>query len=127
MVYSINSEDGRIKMWYHLMNKYSKGNKFIPRQFFPIYNGSEKNLKDQSNYIQLNNYISGMPDGRSIYAIDLNNKKATLQPVVEAIRELASVFSKENTIWKIEKLKEKKLKNGSLFCLWFLSIRLSIT
>jgi hypothetical protein len=112
MVYSTNGEDGRMKMWHYLMGKYSRGNKFIPRQFFPIYNGTEKSLKNQSDYIQLNNYVSGMPDARSIYAINLNDENATLQPIIESINyELASVFSKENTIWKIETLK-KKLQNG---------------
>lgn len=112
MVYSANGEDGRMKMWHYLMGKYSRGNKFIPRQFFPIYNGTEKSLKNQSDYIQLNNYVSGMPDARSIYAINLNDENATLQPIIESINyELASVFSKENTIWKIETLK-KKLQNG---------------
>lgn len=112
MVYSTNGEDGRMKMWHYLMGKYSRGNKFIPRQFFPIYNGTEKSLKNQSDYIQLNNYVSGMPDARSIYAINLNDENATLQPIIEPINyELASVFSKENTIWKIETLK-KKLQNG---------------
>ncbi len=111
MVYSTNSEDGRMKMWYYLLAKYGRGQNFTPRQFFPIYNGTEKSLKNQSDYIQLNNYVSGMPDGRSIYAIDLNDKNATLQPIIEATNGVADMMSKDNTFWKIETLK-KKLQNG---------------
>lgn len=112
MVYSTNSEDGRMKMWYYLLSKCGRGQGFVPRQFFPIYNGTEKSLKNQSDYIQLNNYISRMPDARSIYAIDLNDKNATLQPIIEAMNGTASLFAENECLDKVEALKKKKLQNG---------------
>ena len=114
MVYSTNSEDGRMKMWYYLLSKCGRSQGFVPRQFFPIYNGTEKSLKDQSDYIQLNNYISRMPDARSIYAIDLNDKNATLQPIIEATNGVADMMSKDNTSWKIETLKKVKAEGMSV-------------
>ena len=114
MVYSTNSEDGRMKMWYYLLAKYGRGQGFVPRQFFPIYNGTEKGLKNQSDYIQLNNYISRMPDARSIYAIDLNDKNATLQPIIEAMNGTASLFAENECLDKVEALKKKKTTKRGL-------------
>jgi hypothetical protein len=78
MVYEPYGENGRLKMWRYISNKWGKH--FLPRQFFPIFNcKSEEELLSQKDYAAISNYVAASPDGRSIYKMDLNNNNTTLK------------------------------------------------
>ena len=72
MVYSNVGESARFKLWRYMQSKFNS-NQF--RYTFFIYNGAKEELIKLKDYNALDSYISGMPDARSIFPIDLNGKK----------------------------------------------------
>lgn len=111
MVYSNVGESNRMKAWRYMQNKfgYSNGYGDVRYTFF-IYNGAQEELIKLKDYSALDSYISGMPDARSIYTVDLKDKDSTLE-LINNIGTKAQYYE-NTTLDRIQKLK-KKLKTGT--------------
>ena len=109
MVYSNVGESARFKLWRYMQSKFNS-NQF--RYTFFIYNGAREELIKLKDYNALDSYISGMPDARSIFPIDLNGKNTKIiSNFVNNFGEQRDALNENQTLGRIQKLK-KKLQNG---------------
>ena len=110
MVYSNSGENARMGAWRYMQKKfgYSDGYGDVRYTFF-IYNGTKEELIGLKDYNALDSYISGMPDARSIYPVDLKKEDSTLG-LINNIGTKAHYY-KNTTLDRIQKLK-KTLKQG---------------
>ena len=110
MVYSNVGESARFKLWRYMQSKFNS-NQF--RYTFFIYNGAKEELIKLKDYNALDSYISGMPDARSIFPIDLNGKNTKIiSNFVNNFGEQRDDLNENQTLGRIQKLK-KKLQNGA--------------
>lgn len=110
MVYSNVGESARFKLWRYMQSKFNS-NQF--RYTFFIYNGAKEELIKLKDYNALDSYISGMPDARSIFPIDLNGKNTKIiSNFVNNFGEQRDALNENQTLGRIQKLK-KKLQNGA--------------
>lgn len=110
MVYSNSGESARSKAWRYMIDKF--GNNTSLRYTFFIYNGAREELIKLKDYNVLDSYISGMPDARSIYPINLKDRNFTSQIFLNAFKEVYRDFPANRTLERIQRLK-KKLQNGA--------------
>lgn len=110
MVYSNSGESARSKAWRYMIDKF--GNNTSLRYTFFIYNGAREELIKLKDYNVLDSYISGMPDARSIYPINLKDRNFTSQIFLNAFKEVYIDFPANRTLERIQRLK-KKLQNGA--------------
>lgn len=109
MVYSNSGENARMGAWRYMIDKF--GNNTSLRYTFFIYNGVREELIKLKDYNALDSYISGMPDARSIYPINLKDRNFTSQIFLDTFKEVYRDFPANRTLERIQKLK-KKLQNG---------------
>ena len=112
MVYSNSGENARMGAWRYMQKKfgYSDGYGDVRYTFF-IYNGTKEELIGLKDYNALDSYISGMPDARSIYPVDLKKEDSTLGLINNIVGTKAQYY-KNTTLDRIQKLK-KNSKTGS--------------
>lgn len=110
MVYSNSGENARIGAWRYMIDKF--GNNTSLRYTFFIYNGVREELIKLKDYNALDSYISGMPDARSIYPINLKDRNFTSQIFLDTFKEVYRDFPANRTLERIQKLK-KNSKTGS--------------
>ena len=109
MVYSNSGENARMGAWRYMIDKF--GNNTSLRYTFFIYNGVREELIKLKDYNALDSYISGMPDARSIYPINLKDRNFTSKIFLDTFKEVYRDFPANRTLERIQRLK-KKLQNG---------------
>lgn len=86
----------------------------IPKTLFFIFNGDLDELYKLDEYSTVKNYISAMPDSRSIYALELNNPNVKFEKFIDAMNTIAQAMSKDISLKRIKRLEEIFKKKNQL-------------
>lgn len=101
---------GELRLRFWNMAKQIKNYKTnIPRTLFFIFNGTRDELYNLDSFDEVKNYISAMPDSRSIYTLKLDDVNVRFDELIDAMLEASDGMPEFISLKRIDELK-KKLK-----------------